>query len=265
MMQENRNQFQPYQRTLSIRSTPNGFSFCTSTVKSAIYKELKMASNFDFPERFEDYIQSRGWSERENLSVTITDFAEHFMVLPLEITDTEQIKTFFNFQFQHEEECQIFTTPLSDNKQLFCWEIANERVRCFERLFQKLTIFSSAFLLADWVVHQPTIKQQAILVAHLYGNSMQVFIGENHTLLFANTFPMSNRQELPYFLLRCMEQLSLDPNHTYCVFCSESVPEQEIFEIFSSYLQHIKIATFTHQIEEPLLFTEGKKDSHANR
>lgn len=265
MMQETRNHHQPFQRTLSIRSTPGGFSFCTSTAKGMVSKELKLASNFDFPERFEDYVQSRGWTEREDFPVTITDFADHFLLLPSDITDEKQIRTFFDFQFQHEEAYQIFTATLSDQKQLFCWEIPHERVQCFEHLFKNLTILSSAYLLADWVVRQPTLRQQSILVAHLFGKYMHVFVGENGNLLFANSFPISSHQELPYFLLRCIEQTSLDPAHTHCVFCSESVSEQEITEIFSPYLQHIEIATFTHSTEEPLLLSEHKNKYHANR
>ncbi|MDD4922766.1 MAG: DUF3822 family protein, partial [Bacteroidales bacterium] len=168
-MQEIRTHSRPSQRTLSIRSNPGGFSFCTSTIKGEVYKELKLASDFDFPEHFVDFVQSRGWAERDNFQVTIIDFTDHFMTLPIDITDENQIKTLFDFQMKKEEDYQIFTAPLNDGKQLFCWEIPVSRDQCFEKLFPNLTILSSSYLLANWVIQQATIKNQPILVAHLFG------------------------------------------------------------------------------------------------
>ena len=258
-MQETKSNYRPSQRTLSIRSNPGGFSFCSSTAKGDVYRELKLASNFDFPERFEDFVQTRGWAEKENLHVTVIEFSDRFMLLPLEITEEEQIQFFFNFQFQQEKDRQLFTTPLSDGKQMICWDIPNNRNQCFEQLFPKLTVLSSAYLLANWTTRQATLSSKAILVAHIYGKSMHIFAAENQTLLFANTFPINSHEELPYYLLRCMEQLSLSPIYTHCVFCTESVPEQEVTEIFQPYIKHIKMAAFTHQTDEPLQFTENNK------
>lgn len=255
-MQESGNKPQTSNNSLSIRSTPDGFSFCYSTVRGKIFKTLKMPTRFDFPERFEDFVNSRGWTEKENLQVTVIDFSDHFLLLPAGISSEEQIKTFFNFQFQHDEECQIFTVPLCDGKQLFCWEIPSSHDRIYEQLFPQLTILSSAYLLANWTIRQASVKQKSVLVAHLYGKTMHVFAADAQRLLFANTFPIKDAQEMPYFLLRCLDQLSLDPTHTKCIFCTESSSKQDIIKIFSPYIKKIEVATFTHQIEEPLQITE---------
>lgn len=257
-MQESGNKSRPSQHSLSIRTKPDGFSFCSTTARGDLFKELKMPTRFDFPERFEEFVHLRGWAEKENLQVTLIDFSDRFMILPDKVTEDEQIKTFFNFQFHHEEETQILKVVLCDGKQIFCWEMPSDRDQLFEQLFPRLTILSSAYLLANWTIRQASIKQKPMLVAHLYEKSMQVFAANAQMLLFANTFPIKNIQEIPYFLLRCMDQLSFDPVTTNCIFCPESVSEEDLLEIFSPYIKHIRMAHFTHHINEPLQLSENK-------
>jgi hypothetical protein len=258
-MQESANNNSTIDNTaISIRSIPDGFAFYTSATKGDVYKELKMPASLDFPSRFEDFVKSEGWAVQNDLLVTVIDFPKHFMVLPNGITDKEQIKTFFNFQFLHEEENQIFSVPLSDGKQSFCWEMPSTRYNAFKRLFLNLNINSSACLLTDWAIHQASVKQVTTLVAHLYGKDMHLFVANTNGLLFANTFPIRNLEEMPYFFLRCMEQLSLNPIQTRCTICSESVPEQNIFEILHPYIQQIRFATFTNQKDYPLKMTGNK-------
>jgi hypothetical protein len=264
-MQESGNKPQPPKHALSIRSMPDGFSFSLSAAKGYILKELKIPTAFDFTERFEEYVQTRGWAEKENYEITLIDFAEHFLLLPDTISDEEQIKAFFDFQFDHEESNQIFTAPLCDGKQLFCWEIPTNRDMYFSRLFPQLTQYSSAYLLANWAIRQAFTTHRPALIAHLYGKTLQLFAADTQKLLFANTFTIKDSQEITYFVLRCLDQLSLDPLHTRCTFCSESAPEETILELLSPYIRHIEMAAFSHQTDEPLLFTEKKHSHHAHR
>lgn len=240
------------QPTLSILCNPDGFSFFASTAKGDFSKELKLHSPADFPDQFETFVRMKEWAGKEDIKVSIIDFSDHFLLLPSAIGDEEHIKTFFNFQYLHEEEYQIFTAPLCDEKQIFCWEIPSSRDRCFERLFPNLTLLSSSYILANWVIRQAILLRQSTLIAHLYGKSMHLFVADTQKLLFANSFPINNHQEMPYFILRCMEQLSLNPVQTRCFICSESVSGQPITEILSPYIRHIEMAEFTHSKEEPL-------------
>jgi len=264
-MQETDNKPRTSPHALSIRTTPDGFSFCFTTAKGYILKDLKMPTKFDFPERFEDYVQSKGWAEKENLDVTIIDFANQFMVLPDKITDEEQIKTFFNFEFQHQEANQIFTVPLYDGKQIFCWEMLSSQDQYFEKLFPSLKIVSSAYLLANWTIRRASEVQYPIVVAHLYGKHMHLFAANAEKLLFANTFSIKEIQEIPYYLFRCMDQLSLDPLTSRCIICCETVSDEEILDMLSPYLKYIELAIFTHETDEPLQITLKKMNPYANR
>jgi hypothetical protein len=252
----------PY--SLSIRTKTDGFSFCCTTAKGNALKELKIPTAFELWEKFENFVKLRGWAGKEHIEVTLIDFSDQFMVLPEKLKEEESIKAFFDFQFRHSEPNQIFTVPLCDGKQMFCWEIPGSRDQYFEKLFPRLRVFSSAYLLTNWTIRQASILQRPVLTAHLFNKSMQIFAANPEKLLFANTFSIKDIQEMPYYLLRCMDQLFLDPLQTQCTFCCESASENDVLELFKPYLQHISMASFTHETAEPLEIKDHFTDNHEN-
>jgi len=145
---------------------------------------------------------------------------------------------------------------MNNRKLLFSWEIPDSRNQHFKKLFPHLTILSSAYLLANWTIREASNSQKPYLVAHLFGKYMHIFVADTQNLLFANSFKIKTIQEIPYFLLRCIDQLSLNPLQTRCTFCCESVSEQNITDIFKPYIKNIELATFTHQAEDPLHITD---------
>jgi hypothetical protein len=246
---------------ITIRTIPDGFAFYTSTTEGNEPKVLKLPAPIDFPDQFEDYITSEGWANQNDLFVTFIDFTKRFLLLPNSITNKEQIKTFFDFQFfqEKEEAYQIFSTPLSDGKQSFNWEMPLDRYNIFKRLFTNLDINTSTFLMIEWTLRQAASQQKTILMTHLFGASMLVCVANSYGLIFANTFPIKKKEEIPYFLLRCMEQLSLNPEQTRCVICSETISGQVILETLHPYIQQIEMAAFTSLPDEPLQLIGNKQ------
>lgn len=215
-----------------------------------------MLSGFDFPDKFSDFVHARGWTHKERFPITVIDFSDHFMVVPSNIDQEEYIRSFFDFQFRHEDEYRLYHAPLCDEKQTLYWEIPCQRDQPFEQLFPKHIQFSSAYLLANWTIREALDRNKPLLVAHLFGKSMHIFAADPEQLLFANSFPINDFQDTAYFLLRCMDQLQLSPAYTPCVFCSESENEEEIAAFFSPYIKKFRMAFFTHETEYPLQIIE---------
>jgi hypothetical protein len=237
-------------RDLTIRSMPDGFSFCLSTSEGDVVRQLQTPARFDFPDLFEEFVQDNGWKHQNNLNVSLLDFTNHFMLIPSEITEEEAIKKFFRFQYSQEDEYQIYTIPLDDNKQTFCWEIPVGREQCFEQLFPNLSLLSSSYILANWTFHRANLLQSTVLAAHAFGGSMQLFIANPDRLIFANTFQVRTHEDFLYFLLHCIEQSELEVKKTTCFICSDSTPAEELRERLTPYLPHLELAEFTLHADE---------------
>jgi hypothetical protein len=236
-------------RKLTIRSVPDGFIFSTST---------NLPASMGSSDLFETFVEDQGWAHCDNLTVTIIDFSNRFMLLPSDMTDEEDIRSFFQFQYPQDTNYQLYTIPI-DEKQTFCWEIPVIRDEQFERLFPDRSLLASCYLLADWTYRQAT--KSTVLTAHFYGNVLHLFVAASGKLLFANTFPVNNMEEGLYFLLRCIAQLEIDPHKTLAYLHSESTPTEMWSQQLEPYLANICFFELTLQPDQPVRIVQPNTTS----
>jgi hypothetical protein len=235
---------------LVIRTLPDGYVFGKKTSIGFQPDTLKVFTPADFPETFEHYLRSNNWSRREDLQVILIEFTNRFMVLPNAFTKDGAVQAYFAFQNGESGEQQVYTAPLDDNKQTFCWEIQAFRDRHYERLFPNLTVLTSSYVLTTWTLQEAQKTQGDVLTAHFYGRHLHVFAARKRQLLFANSFEVKNHEEIAYFLLRTVEQLALDPHTLRVCLCCDSFPFSELYKLLSPYLAVLAEAEFTFHPEQ---------------
>jgi hypothetical protein len=247
-------------RQLLIRSVPDGFQFGKISSKDCTVQNLKLTSAVNFPDLFEKHLRENDWLNRSDLKVTLIDFTGRFMVLPNGYTQDDSVEEFFNFQNGEDDDQQIYTAPLDDDQQTFCWQIPYTRDKVFEKLLPNLTLLSSSYILANWTLNQATDVPCTLLTAHFYGNQMQLFAAEPGRLLFANNFGVKDVEEICYFLLRCVDQLGLDPHKLHVCLCCETLPFEELQALLAPYLAYISAGEFTFHPDQPFRFSDTKPE-----
>lgn len=238
---------------LFILSYPDRFVFYDADAPEHPALELNLEAPVDFPDRFEDVIRINGWTGKHFLKVMLTEHSDRFIILPSEIDDPEQQRSFFDMAFTPERIGELMIDPLSDGKQLFCCEIPSNRLNCYKQQFSDLQLYNHAFLLTEWVYKQAAEKQQTTMLAYKYGRSMQLFVASRTDLLFANNFLTRAIADATYFCLRSIEQLNLDPFTTRYIVCSSNDNGKELADTLSPYLKNIEQAQFTGMPDNLLL------------
>lgn len=236
---------------LLIRTVPDGFQFGRTTSNGDMVQKLKLYAAIDFPDLLEKHLRENNWLKRNDLKITLIDFAHRFMILPNEFANDESIEDLFNFQNGEEEEQQTYMAPLDDNKQTFCWQIPSVRDEHFEDMFANLTLLTSCYILANWSLNQAAESKLTLLTASFYGKHMQLFVATPDKLLFANSFIARDDEETCYFLLRCVDQLELDARTLTVCFCCEGDSFPKMKALFEPYLATIIEGEFTYQPEKP--------------
>lgn len=240
-------------RHLLIRTVPEGFQFGRSTAGEKLVQKLKLYGALDFPDLFERHLQENNWLNRNDLKVTLIDFTQRFLVLPNAFAKDDAIDEFFRFQYGETEEQQTYMAPLDDEKQTFCWQLPANRDEVFEQLFPNLNLLTSCFILANWTFNQAIASQTTLLTAYFYGKNLQIFIADKEKLIFANQFTARDDEETCYFLLRCIDQLDLNPRTLIACFCCENDTFAANKALFEPYLINIIQGEFTFQAEAPFV------------
>lgn len=260
-MQDSGNTVPHSLKQLIVRTTPDGFLFGKVSARGSSSSKLRLFAAIDFPEKFVDFLHENRWANRPELKVAVVDFTNRFMLVPKKFADDNSLDEFFQFQNGDDGEQQIYSAPLDDGKQVFCWEIPAERDRSFEKWLPGMTLWSSSYLVANWTYHQAINSGTSTLTAHFHGKHMQLFMADTKQLLFANTFVVRNKEEITYFLLRCLEQSGLDPAGINCFLCIDNIPYIELQTLLKPYLANIAEAEFSLFPDQ--LFRIAKKSSAA--
>ena len=246
-------------KQLIIRTVPDGFLFGKVSTHGTGKSKLRLFAAIDFPDKFVNFLKENHWTSRSDLKVSVIDFTNRFMLVPTKVADDRSLEEYFRFQNGDEGEQQIYTAPFDDGKQLFCWEVPAERDRQFEKHLPSMTLWSSSYLVANWTYHQAAKSDVSALTVHLYGHSMQLFMADTHRLVFANSFTVKNAEEIAYFILRCLEQVGLDPTTVNTFLCSENnMTFAELQKLLSPYLANLFEAEFSLNPDQ--LFRISKKE-----
>ena len=234
---------------LSIQSYSDGFIFYESNNERMQTFKLAMEAFVDFPESFEKFVVEKGWSAGMQININITEHGDRFLILPSEIEDPEQIRSFFDFMYAPIKGNSLRSDPLSDGKQQFCYELSSERLASYKRMFTKFKLQNDAFAITEWTLSNAIARQKPVVIANVFKKSMQLFAANTSGILFANSFQIQTIPEVTYFFLRCLEQTGLNPFETDCYICSHNEENDELNDSLRPYIKNLETATFTPQSE----------------
>lgn len=248
-------------KQLIIRSVPDGFLFGKVSTRGTSKTKLRIFAAIDFPDKFVAYLKENKWAARPELKVSVIDFTSRFMLVPTKVADDRSLDDYFRFQNGDEGEMQIYTAPFDDGKQMFCWEIPANRDRDLEKYLPNMTLWSSSYLIANWTYHQAAKADISTMTAHFYGHHMQLFMADTHQMLFANAFVVRNSEEIAYFLLRCLEQVGLDPTTVQTYICSDNTQSYtDLKTLLSPYIANLSEAEFTLNPDQLFRMAKIEKD-----
>lgn len=232
-------------KTLSIISVPEGFVFIENNSGKQNTFELKLEALIDFPDIFEKIISEKGLANDSSLPVSIIEHSDRFMLIPSGITDPAKIKTFFGLIHSPKEGQNFETRQLSDGKQTFCYELSAKRTDCFKKNFQDIKIESDAFIIAEWTLKAARQSHTPTIAAFCCKRCMHIFIAKDSELLFANSFKILSLSEATYFLIRCIEQLNLDPEKTNCIIIPTLISGDAFVNSLRPYIRNVNSKKLT--------------------
>lgn len=240
--------------SLSILSYPDGFVFFYTSSEGIQNYTLKINAIIEFPDLFESFIKEKGWLSNNPVTVKIYERTDRFSILPLEIDDDQQIKVLFDFAHKPQNNEMLFSSPLSDGKQIICYGVNSDRYECYKGLFPKFKLYSNSFTLAEWVISYSAENTKPAMLVSLHKSSLQLFASNSSGLVFANNYKIHSNEDLVYFLLRSMDQLGFNPLETVTFFCGDTDKNEIINDNLKPYLNNLVFARYTPHLDNTITF-----------
>lgn len=245
---------EPNNNSLSILSYPDGFVFFYTSSEGIQDYTLKINAIIEFPELFESFIKEKGWLSNNSVTVKIYERTDRFSILPLEIDDDKQIKALFDFAHKPINDEMLFSSPLSDGKQIICYGVNSDRYECYKSLFQKFKLYSNSFTLAEWILSYSAENSKPVMLVSLHRGSLQLFASNSSGLVFANNYKIHSTEDIVYYLLRSMDQLCFNPIETVTFLCGDADKNEMINKNLKPYLNNLVFAKYTPYLENTITF-----------
>jgi len=224
---------------LSILAYPDGFIFYETANNGLQTYKLEINANVDFPDALEEFVLTQGWNEI-NSKITINEHVLRFAIFPSEIKSENEIRKMFDFIYSPITNNTLITSNLSDNKQQICFEIPQKRIESYNNIFKQYILNSDSQLISEFLINKTETQKEQILFCNIYKKGMQIFISQENKIIFANSFGIKSTEEITYFVLRCIEQLNLDPFKIECNICSDVETRKAVIESLRPYLKNLK-------------------------
>lgn len=224
---------------LSILAYPDGFIFYETANNGLQTYKLEINANVDFPDALEDFVLKQGWNEL-NSKITINENILRFTLIPSEITSENEIRKMFDFIYTPNPGNTLICSKLEDGKQQVCFELSQQKIESYNRIFKQYILNCDAQIIIDWLLTKTDNQIEQKLICNIYKQGMQIVITDKNKLVFANSYIVKSTEEITYFLLRCIEQLNLDPFKIDCHICSDIETRKAVIESLKPYLKNLK-------------------------
>ncbi len=225
---------------LSIRLTPDGFSFCIYSVSDPtvfFFQETGMGSKFTYTESIKRLIFDLGFFSQPFRSTKATVVSPQFTLVPDKFFDRKRAKALFHYNF-HETEGKILNdSPLVG-------------IHIVYHLDEEVHSFLSRNLWNPHFYHQstPLLKLFATRAAEKGSRCCFVDFHDRFVSLFAfdkglltaNMFPATHPQDTLYYITNAWEKLSFDQSADPLLLSGNRDAHTEVIDELSKFIAKVE-------------------------
>lgn len=230
--------------SLSIQLGLNGFSFCIATTEGKIITKEHYSNEDDvFSEQelftsVENAFQNKPELQAKFNHVEVIYHNDLFTLVPNELFDANNKSTYLNYSVK-----TLITDYIAhdhiENTDIVTVFIPYININNF--LIDQLGEFNyqhTSRLLIKHALEQSNNELNKKVYTFVSNGIFEVIITRGSKLLLFNSFAYSSNEDMLYYLLFCMEQLSLSPNEIEVVLLSTI--DNELYNLIYTYVRNVR-------------------------
>lgn len=199
---------------LSIRLTPNGFSFFIFSPKNKtafFYKDVEINNTFTYIENIKRIFFEVNLFTQPYKKTYITVVSPKYTTVPNRFYDKSKQKELFEFNF-NDNSGELFSTYLESHKIHLLYDIDKEIYSFLFRNLWNPAVENFVTYLFEAFVDYQTEKFKKRCFVDFHDNMATIICFNNKDLLMAKTFSAENQYEDIYNIINIWEKLKLNQN-----------------------------------------------------
>lgn len=229
--------------SLSIRLTPNGFSFCISDRHNTSvleYQETTFGDQFSYLEHIQKLVFDIGFFTQPFYETNIIMVTPHYTYIPDAFFDKKRAADVFRFNV-HEEVSHILT-DISQSQQAHVIYNVDDRLHSFlsRNIWNPQFKHFTPILIDKLLPFKSNDFSKRCLVC-FHDSYFTIVAFNQETLQTALTFNYTNNNDAIYYISSTFEKLGFNQLTDLLAFGNIKPQHQPIQEVFAKLVQHIEV------------------------
>lgn len=238
--------------SLSIQLGLNGFSFCIATAEGKIITQEQLSNTDGAYSEQELFIAvQKAFNNKPELQakfnqVEVIYHNDLFAIVPHELFDANNKNTYLNYSVKTLATDYIAHDSI-ENTGIVTVFIPYININNF--LLDQIGEFDyqhTSGLLIKHALEQSKNELTQKVFTFVSKGIFEVIITKGNELLLFNSFAYSSNEDMLYYLLFCMEQLSLSPNEIEVVLLSTI--DDQLYDLVYTYVRNIRKSNTDSQL-----------------
>lgn len=232
---------------LSIRLTPNGFSFFIySPTDPAIfhYQGTSLGNKLTHVENIKKVIFDLGFFSQPFNTTTVTQVSPHFTLIPDAYFEKRQLTELFRFNF-HDLEGRVLSNPSADGSYHIAFHLEEEIYSFLTRNLSNPSFQHHTSLLLP--LFETSAMKQERRSCHLdfHERSVTLACFSGGSLITVNTFPAENAADTTYYIASIWEQLRFEQASDTLHLSGDIGSHRRVTDTLKKLIRHVELFRVT--------------------
>lgn len=231
-------------KSLSIRLTPNGLSFCTFSPQADspfhymeydVQPTISMAANLKAALQNEPILKD----QYQRVNVLITN--PHTTFMPVNEFKAERIDDIYRYNFPKDHSQRVTYNILRRSGLAIIFSIDKVIYQLVADEFPRARFYASASTLIEYFSNRGVQENRSIMYAYLYGRSVTLYAFANEQMTWSTSFDINTTQDAIYYILNAYAQLDLDPLDIPLHIVGDTGRENDLQAQIQNFIKDVKV------------------------
>ena len=232
---------------LSIRLTPNGFSFLIFLYadKSIFYfNEIAFSKNLSAIENLKKIFFEANLFAHQYKSITVNIVSPRYTVVPNSLFEKGNVIDYFNFNI-HGDTGKVLSSYVEQGDYNIVWDMSEEKYSfLFRSLWNAQFTNFTTHLLSFYHNHGNENKKRCFIDFDI--NMVTISCFEDDQLRSVNTFVSNSKYDTIYYIVNIWDKHPLDQNNDFLYISGDIKNNWETIDILKKLIRNV------HEIHLPL-------------
>ncbi len=213
------------------------------------------------PVTFNDFLKSMmnasPWLKNPYKQVKIAYEGNKATLIPLPLFDSTETENYLKLNFQMTPEETILTDHLIpfDNYQVF--SIPLSTLNSIKAFFpsSRINHLSSVLMESIWINYKNRVMANRVFIC-IREKYFDLMIYDSRQMIYFNSFPAIAAEDIAYYLIFVLEQLSLNPESSHTVLLGAVEKNSRLFELLFRYMRHVEFGRRSEAFKYAYVFNQ---------